>query len=122
MTHQLEDRDLADRFARLRRDERTAAPAFADVTTRRVPERIRRGPLAIGLAAAVVAAIAIGLVASRDGTGGAPLVIDLRATSWTAPTDFLLDTPGNWMLRDLPKIAAPASMKLDTTSTRRTSS
>jgi len=118
---QSKDKDLADRFAAMRRAERAAAPAFANVRARAIRRRSLRAPLAIGLAAAV-AAIVIGVLASRNRVEQAPVGIDLRAGSWTGPTDFLLDTPGHWMLRDLPEIASPSSMQFDTTSYRRTTS
>jgi hypothetical protein len=32
------------------------------------------------------------------------LAIDLSVTRWTAPTDFLLDLPGDALLRQVPEI------------------
>jgi len=122
MSQQPDDKDLADRFAAMRRAEGAAAPAFANVTARGTRQRSLRTSFTLGLAAAAVATIVIGVLSSRDRNERAPVGIDLRAASWTAPTDFLLDTPGHWMLRDLPEIASPASMQFDTTSYRRTSS
>lgn len=123
MTLQPQDRDLADRFARLRREERNGAPTFANVTARRALQRSRRVPFVLGLAVALAAAAIVGVLIERDAARReVPSPLDLRAARWTAPTDFLLNTPGHWLLRDLPRIAAPASMQFDTVLYRRVSS
>lgn len=121
MSRQPDDEDLVDRFAAMRRAEAAAAPAFANVRARGKRQRSLRAPFALGLAAVATAAIVVAVLASRNRIERAPVGIDLRSASWTAPTDFLLDTPGRWMLRDLPEIASPASMQFDTTSYRSTS-
>lgn len=126
MTGLPDDRDLAGQFARLRREQREAASTFGAVTARPAPRRRRRVPF-VGLAAAVVAAIVIGGNVIRHevkphGAREQPPVIDLRSARWVAPTDFLLNVPGDWLLRDLPRIAAPASFRFDTVTYRRISS
>lgn len=126
MTDLPDDRDLAGQFARLRREQREAASTFAAVTARPGPRRSRRVPF-VGLAAAVVATIAIGVIVIRHevkppGARERPPVLDLRSARWVAPTDFLLDVPGAWLLRDLPRVAAPASIRFDNVTHRRVSS
>ena len=118
---QADDKDLVDRFAAMRRAERASAPMFANVRARAERQHSLRAPFA--LAAAAVAATIIGVLVGRDLLRrDESALLDLDAIHWTAPTDFLLNVPGNWMLRDLPEIASPASMQFDTTSFRRTSS
>jgi hypothetical protein len=125
MTRLPDDKDLVERFAELRNAQRGAIPSFANLTARRGRRGNRRAPFALGLAAALMAAAIIGVLVERVRVREAPAPLDLRTARWTAPTDFLLNVPGNWMLRDLPRIAAPASpasMTLDTVSNRRASS
>lgn len=111
MTGPHDDRDLAGHFARLRREQRKAASPFAAVSARPAPGRSSRAPF-VGFAAAII--VAIGVLGIRHelrppGARQQPLVLDLRSARWVAPTDFLLYVPGDWLLRDLPRITAPAS-------------
>lgn len=126
MTDFPDDPELAGQFARLRREQRDATPAFAAVTARPAQRRSRRAPF-VGLAVAVAASVAIGVVVIRPEAKSnagpeTPLVLDFRSAHWAAPTDFLLDVPGSWLLRELPQVSAPASLQVDTINYRRISS
>lgn len=125
MTGPQDDRDLAGHFARLRREQRQAASPFAAVSARPAPRQSSRTPF-VGLAAAIVVAIAIGVLGIRHessppGARQQPLVLDLRSARWVAPTDFLLYVPGDWLLRELPRITAPATSGFNPTIHRRIS-
>lgn len=122
MTLQPDDGDLAERFARLRKAERETTPPFAQISERRERPQSHRGPFALGLAAAVMAAAIIGVLVQRGRPRPeAPAPLDLRTARWTAPTDFLLKVPGSWLLRDVPQIAEPPSLQFDATTYRRIS-
>ncbi len=105
------DSDLRDRFAQLRRDDEAGAPAFR-ATLDRGAARARRRPagprpatVALG-AAAVLAAIALGGLLFRPSR--APVELDLAATKWRGPTDFLLQLPGDDALRTVPRLGESA--------------
>src|SRR5688572_10232867 len=99
MSVQPDDKDLVDRFAAMRRAERGSAPAFTNVRAHARRQRNIRAPFVLGLAA--VAATIIGVLVGRDLLHrDDSALLDLDAVHWTAPTDFLLNVPGNWMLRD----------------------
>ena len=98
-----DDRDLRERFARLRDEERAHAPAFQ--VTRQAP-RWTWSPR-VGIAAAI---ILIALVLARpDQTPPqvAHQLIDPGAATWESPTDFLLITPGRELLRTVPDLGSP---------------
>jgi hypothetical protein len=102
-----DDRDDALRgaFAALREEDARAAGSFASLVAR--PRTVAaRAPLAPVLGAAL-AALAVSLVPRRGfQASAAPVSI----ASWTAPTDFLLRTPGIEVLGSVPRIAPPRSL------------
>jgi hypothetical protein len=99
------DADLHARFAVLAAEDAQAAPPFAlpRVAPRR---RVVPRPRAVAAAAVLLAAAGYAWWALRP--RAAPYPIDLAAVTWTAPTDFLLDTPGLALLRDVPTFIAGA--------------
>ena len=106
--------DLRRRFQELRRSDRGMTPPFTEITVaiqgRGAPQSLRPWAVPVGLAAA--AAVVGGLWLLGDGGGAAstePLAIDLSATRWTAPTDFLLELPGNALLRQVPELETGAA-------------
>lgn len=114
----MDERDLREQFARLRAVERQRVPAFARATAPRVAHRT---PASLGLAVAIVATLVLSVfLLPRDEPHAG--LIDLRASHWTGPTDFLLSVPGDWMLREVPSIGAPMSVYTDSVSHRRSSS
>jgi hypothetical protein len=101
-----DDRDLRDRFAVLRREEEAQAPRFA------LPLRVPVAPrgrwsaprlvgVTVSLVAMVVAVFWLGIVAPKPPRNGVAVA---SITEWTAPTDFLLQTPGGELLRTVPAV------------------
>lgn len=99
---------LREAFAALRREDAATAPPFARVLAGRVVHRRFLAPLlgrlvaAASLAAAVVVAVAV--------RRPAPPPAALSIEPWTAPTDFLLQTPGLELLETVPRIGAPDAL------------
>jgi hypothetical protein len=113
--HDDEDRDLRELFARLRADDKAAARPFQAVVNearRRRRSREPGGLRRVAALAAILLLLAGGAVMvlsrqphpGRRGPPAALVRLDLRSTWWTAPTDFLLDTPGDRLLRTLPDL------------------
>jgi hypothetical protein len=97
-----DDDALRRRFQALADEDEIAARLF------RLPERATRGRWpATRLALAAVAVLAVAGAAGyawRAFRAEPPYPIDLGAVTWNGPTDFLLDTPGASLLRELPRI------------------
>ncbi len=109
------ERDLRDEFARLRDEERRQATPFHDVLSKPIePPRPARASWVRITAAAAVLALIVGLTISRArwttpqgpvaGTDQAMEIVDLGATSWTSPTDFLLELPSQALLEEVPEL------------------
>jgi hypothetical protein len=97
------DRDLRAQFRTLRRDTEVGAPAFSAAMSavqrrRRRAERARRQVAAIGVGAAAAVALLAVLGPHRKPA----VLVDLAASHWEAPTDFLLRAPGTELLRRIP--------------------
>jgi hypothetical protein len=109
MTTDESDAALRARFRSLAAAEAEAAPPFTPpprpaplrVATRRAALRPR---LVVGTAAAVLALAALGYARWAWRARPVPFPIDPAAVTWTGPTDFLLETPGAALLRDVPTI------------------
>jgi hypothetical protein len=96
-----DDRDLRNRFARLRSEDRSHVPPFHPPVAGNASRS--RWPIGIAIAAAI-ALVAL-VLTQRDPR---PLVpVDLSVAAWRSPTDFLLDTPGRDMLRRVPVLGSP---------------
>ena len=101
-----DDADLRAAFSALRTEDAAGAPPFEAVlaagsrrgTHRRRPWLV---PALTGAMAAAALAVAIVAVARRPEPRLAPPVSIER---WTAPTDFLLETPGRELLETVPSI------------------
>jgi len=97
-----DDTDLRARFHELRNEVNSSAPPFAV----KPAAQIKRLPVswALGTVGATVAlALLIWTAVFRNGPP-AESFIDLSRVAWTAPSDYLLDTPGMELLRSLPEI------------------
>jgi hypothetical protein len=109
MDDEQNDTDLRKRFAALRAENAAVAPRFRIPEPRPVPRR-----LPIGLAAAAAVAVAVAgtlwLTRGTEGDALAALGIDLNQTTWTSPTDFLLETPGAEFLGDMPALLSIDSL------------
>ena len=100
-----EDRDLRELFAQLKREDRGMSPSFR-MPARSVSPRGR--PMTRVLVAAAVVVIAVVLAwPDRTPSDVAGPVVDLSASTWRSPTDFLLVTPGSELLRSVPSVGSP---------------
>ncbi len=111
MDHHDEDDDLRQAFTALRRADAAHTPSFSDVMAggRAAAPGRRLIPLLGGAlaAACVVASIVVGVQARR-----APYPPPALASmeTWTAPTDFLLRTPGSEVLGTVPRIGTRSTL------------
>lgn len=99
------DHDLGDHFRALRREDVAAAPPFRATLAAaraRAAARPRLRRLRLAAAAVIVAGVALGLLFTRPHRHG--VTIDLATVRWEAPTDFLLELPGDTLLRALPEL------------------
>jgi hypothetical protein len=103
----VDDREIRQRFAQLREADQESAPSFAQTYGRARARRSMRAisrvqPLVIGAAAAVtIAAVALSYARSSSSSAGTPEI-----TTWRAPTDVLLRTPGSELLGEMPALGA----------------
>lgn len=117
MSTQDQDQGLRRRFGRLRDADERHHRGFGALTSPvRDRRRTRGSPIAraVLMAAALLVVTRLGVAVSdvidrdsRNDPAERP-VIDLRAEVWTAPTDFLLHTPGAEVLRGVPSFTLPA--------------
>ena len=102
--HSPDDDRLRVAFDDLRARETTRTPSFRRVWSaamqRGVTPRRRYALVFAGLFLAAVTSVLL-LVPRRE-----PALVAIPA-QWRGPTDFLLQTPGNDLLRSVPQLAAP---------------
>lgn len=97
-----DEADLRRRFAALRREDAAVTPSYA-TTTARMRRSRARVPLTLALrVAAVLALVVVGALLLRPDRRGVEL--DLAATRWRGPTDFLLALPGDRALQAMPRL------------------
>lgn len=117
-----EDADLRRSFAGLRSEDARNVPSFeATVAAARRSGTARRGwliPAATGTVAAVAATLAVIAVVRRPEPRSRPSV---SIEEWTAPTDFLLETPGRELLETVPSIGELPAAAEDGDAARRRS-
>ena len=99
----IDESELRRRFAQLREADRARTPSFAQIYARgRLRRswraRLRVRPLVIGAAAAVAIA-AVWLARARSFSPSAVTI-----TTWRAPTDVFLRTPGRELLGAMPAL------------------
>lgn len=106
-----QDDDLRRAFAELRRADSEGAPAYEAVMARRRADQRRMSLvplLGTTLAAGVLlASLVTGLAMRRT---AAPSPAPLAIEEWTAPTDFLLQTPGSDILDSVPRFGLRPSL------------
>lgn len=102
MTESPEERHLRSLFRALRREVDASVSAFEVGATQPVRTGHRRLVMVTATGAVVVATVMVARVVRDD--HNPEFGLDLAATTWVAPTDFLLDTPGRDLLRSLPQI------------------
>jgi hypothetical protein len=96
-----DEQELRERFLALRREDGVSTPAFA-ATIGAARDR-RKTHAGVGLLAFAVTVMAVvGLILVFRIRERQSAVIDLRAVGWHAPTDFLLEVPGDDVLRSVP--------------------
>ena len=92
-----DDRDLRDAYARLRDEESRTIPAF------RVLRRASSPVMRFATAFAVMLLVAIGtVVILRPKRMEPPSTASI--STWRAPTDFLLQTPGRELVVSVPEL------------------
>ena len=100
------DRDLYERFARLRAHESRRAPGFEQMRVRQAPRTRRVNPALAWSSATVAAALLVWVLGVKlltvPGAGPAPTAA-VTLDPWSLPTDVLLDTPGREFLRTVPR-------------------
>ena len=90
---------IEESFAQLRREEEAAVPPFTQVMQRRVRARRVASRFAVAFAAIVLLVTAL-LIVRREHERPQSYAFP----QWKAPTDFLLETPGTELTRDVPAI------------------
>lgn len=113
MTDMESERDLRELFTRLREEDRVRTPSF-DATVAALARRRRPRPrwaLRVAAAAAAVAAITLAYeqrqaAVRRELARAEARHRVLARPGWTAPTDFLLNTPGSRLLRTVPSFGS----------------
>lgn len=98
------DRKLRELFAQLKEADRARTPSFRAPATRAAPRR--RPMVRVALAAAIVV-VALVLARPDQTPRTTARLVDLGATGWRSPTDFLLNTPGSELLRSVPAVGSP---------------
>ena len=110
MNSQDEDRDLRETFASQRGEEEKHVTEFYPLLEAARAERIRRRsaltPVALAATSLVVLVLAVGQ-ALQLSMSSTPLGMEPAGSlaEWTAPTAFLLRTPGHDFLSTLPAFA-----------------
>ena len=99
-----DDADLKERFGALRRQAAAGAPAFQPTLAAAQARRPVRRHRWLRLAAAVGMTAAIAFLLARRGQPGGRRAIDLASVRWHTPTDFLLQLPGDELLRNVPRL------------------
>jgi hypothetical protein len=112
-----DDRELRERFERLRREDEPSQRPFGAViagATLRAPGRaVRRARLlrvATAMVAILVAVVVLVIVESRvalERRERWSLRLDPDSVTWEGPTHFLLDTPGRGLMRTIPVLEFP---------------
>ncbi len=111
----MDDSGLRKFFQEAREADETSAPDFQRIRRRAAggqatSRRLRWGLIALPAAAAL--AVALGLLVAGRGSDTPSRetvpseVSALALDEWTAPTDFLLETPGRELLGSFPPIGA----------------
>ncbi len=109
-----DDCELAERFAELRQEVQRAPPPFDPRAYRGAGRRTSARTTWIAMALAAAALLIVAVDVTRRRASPMPSVaVDLDATHWRAPTDFLLATPGVELLRDIPELGTSSPWLAD---------
>ncbi len=100
-----DDHHVKQAFEALRREDAAGTPPFAaTIAAARARRTARPRRRALGFAAAVIVMVAVVVISIRRERDGVRLEIDLATVRWQAPTDFLLNLPGDELLRSVPQL------------------
>ena len=106
-----DDRDLRELFAVAREEDHRRAPAFATLVARRrrpgsriIPAAVVTALAAAALVVAVYAALRSRAPVNETRAPVLSVLVDPRSTHWQSPTDFLLATPADSLMRTLPTL------------------
>jgi hypothetical protein len=123
MTDMENELDLRERFARLRGEDHALTPSYHMTVAALAQRRRRRPRWAIRLAAAAAAVVAITVAhqyrqaaVRRERTLAEARHRLLARPGWTAPTDFLLNTPGSRLLRTVPSFGSERWIRTSSTN------
>ena len=101
----IDESELRRRFAQLREADRAGTPSFAQIYARRRARRSWRATLRVRRfvigAAAAGAIAAVWLARARSFS---PSAVAATITTWRAPSDVLLLTPGRELLGAMPAL------------------
>lgn len=98
-----DDRDLRDAFARLREADMRSAPRFGVHESRR-----RRFVPRLAFATLMLVLILTGGYVARRAQQRRVPPANVSLSTWRAPTDFLLQTPGSELLDSTPRLDSRA--------------
>ena len=104
------DTELRRLFRELARTDETSAPSFRELRARARTSDLggrRNRSVRLVAALALVGALAVALsllFPPRGARPGEVVTGSLSLSSWSAPTDFLLETPGRELLDSAPRI------------------
>jgi hypothetical protein len=117
MRHEDDDSDLRQAFAALRREDADQASPFRAMLAGGAGRRGRRFTPAPGrlVAAAALVAALVGVWAMRGPAPATPPMASMER--WTAPTDFLLRTPGREVLETVPRLVYGPSLAVPSSPT-----
>ncbi len=100
----LPEDNLRAHFANLREEDRSAAPPFDRTEAAAIALSRRGSSLRIALAAMPVLAVVVMLaLRSYRSTNAVPREL----AGWSSPTAFLLETPGEQLLMQTPRLGEP---------------
>lgn len=124
MTARDDEREVASALEQVRKADESSAPPFhVTLTSARDGRVSRQAALGPVLAAATLLFVLVGLAVfqSKHPPASRPPVPALSSTkasleSWQSPTDFLLETPGSELWRDMPRLTEPFPANLPTDS------
>ena len=124
MTVRDDEREIAGALERLRKAEESSAPPFqATLSSARNGRASRHAPIGPVMAAATLLLVLVGLAVFQSNrppasSPPAPAPSSAKASleSWQSPTDFLLETPGSELWRDMPRLTEPLLTNLPTDS------
>jgi hypothetical protein len=101
--HSPDDHEIRALFDGLRRDEAKRIPPYRRPTSAAQSSR----PVFLRAITAMLLIAAVGILLLRREQPQQPVPNEVASFTWTAPTDFLLDTPQSDLLRTTPRIGAP---------------